>query len=1285
MSDTVVASSGAELDREVAECSEAAESELAPELETTEDEVGSLDEQSGATLAGSGDSTGPGVGGGGGSEHIVMVHVGAGETFCVRVGDQVQHVRGPATVRMMSTNGPPMPMQMQVPPGHLVQQIVDENGILTHVILAPQMGTGPYYFPGVLPSNLMPSPMALTPISGYQADGPTAEAGSASFSDGQQPNSTSATATTAGAGSSSEDWYPAYQHCKRQPQPGVGGRLQRMRRSPDRHHQQQYFAPRRKRFAASQSDWGGNGVRHQQQQHYYQNSFDHGNHQSKQHLFRNRHNWNHCNNNTNVSDNFNSNGYQHYSGYQSGFRRRHHFSERGGARTNEHYLNDAGGIEQDVRFNNKLPTLETPQPPQISEIESTSVVIQVWPPSGLTDDDLLEAAYELHLSEKSARGPYSRVFDGQAEEICLRDLQPGQRYWAKSLAKLTDSISGFSLAAQFRTSPAQPAAPALPPELIGRPGANWLALRWAPAARDNGASVTAYVLECAASDRPGAEYQEVYRGPLLHHRCDGLSPGTAYWFRVAAVNALGQGDYSPTVVIATSDPAAAANNARAAPERPRPPKRLRLRNSAGAGRYVLVWSAPEDDGGCPIEEYLLEAGPTLSYSVPAEQREFDAANWLPAGRPHSVSVRASSSAGLSEPSESLSVTIPAPPGPPGPPRLRGPPRNGEMRLAWSEPGNDGGAPVTGYEARARLEDDASSSLSSPEATATTTVSSSTLHCSIAKLIPGANYIVTVRAANAAGFGPWSNRLRAVCGPPLPPAPSAPSVSVSLGSSTGSHEPLRDAQVNDDAAELTMLDGELVDADLPRVSALVSWEAPKLTPAAASSSSTLSSSGAVTDYRLECRVETGDGEAEEQEFRLLYSGELLSYKVKDLQAATAYSFRVQANNISGAGEFSPATIVTTPAAPPGPVESLRQTSAQTSSVTVAWQPSSASNGAPITGYEIFLAESDKTVSTAERTERVGADQNELTLHQLQPDCRYNIRVRAVNSAGCGSFSRPCLRASTLCLPPPRIECLPCGGGSTAVRLRWAPAASVSGYGEPPISYQVEMSSAAGEDSATVWQQVYQGTGHCARVGRLAELTAYEFRIRALNPAGPGPYGPTAQPARFTTGRSPPPPPQPPRVFDVTTTACRVEWSAPNNWSSTNWTANGESPLQFVLHMLQIGDCGNSEYRQVYKGPETSCHLGCLRPNAEYRLRVAAIRQCPDTQEELVSSFSNTAVFQARPNSSVGGSGSSSYSSCSRRSGGNVSMAPLSEAAMCSANRVAWSRGGLPPPFWQPLHC
>lgn len=57
---------------------------------------------------------------------------------------------GPATVRMVSNSGPPMPMPMQVPPGHMVQQIVDENGILTHVILSPQI-------PGVPTSPLMVS------------------------------------------------------------------------------------------------------------------------------------------------------------------------------------------------------------------------------------------------------------------------------------------------------------------------------------------------------------------------------------------------------------------------------------------------------------------------------------------------------------------------------------------------------------------------------------------------------------------------------------------------------------------------------------------------------------------------------------------------------------------------------------------------------------------------------------------------------------------------------------------------------------------------------------------------------------------------------------------------------------------------------------------------------------------------------------------------------------------------------------------------------------------------
>ena len=45
---------------------------------------------------------------------------------------------GPATVPMVSPNGPPHPMPLQVPPGHIVQQVIDEQGTLRHVILSLQ-------------------------------------------------------------------------------------------------------------------------------------------------------------------------------------------------------------------------------------------------------------------------------------------------------------------------------------------------------------------------------------------------------------------------------------------------------------------------------------------------------------------------------------------------------------------------------------------------------------------------------------------------------------------------------------------------------------------------------------------------------------------------------------------------------------------------------------------------------------------------------------------------------------------------------------------------------------------------------------------------------------------------------------------------------------------------------------------------------------------------------------------------------------------------------------------
>uniref|UniRef100_A0A1I8F6F5 Kinesin motor domain-containing protein n=1 Tax=Macrostomum lignano TaxID=282301 RepID=A0A1I8F6F5_9PLAT len=103
-------------------------------------------------------------------------------------------------------------------------------------------------------------------------------------------------------------------------------------------------------------------------QHYYQNSFDQEIISLSSTCFATVTNWNHCNNNTNIS-----------------------------------------------------------------EIESTSVVIQVWPPSGLTDDDAAGSRLRVGICRKSRpEVRTARVFERPSAKRFLPacgPAQPGQRYW----------------------------------------------------------------------------------------------------------------------------------------------------------------------------------------------------------------------------------------------------------------------------------------------------------------------------------------------------------------------------------------------------------------------------------------------------------------------------------------------------------------------------------------------------------------------------------------------------------------------------------------------------------------------------------------------------------------------------------------------------------------------------------------------------------------------------------------------------------------------------------------
>ncbi|VDM61315.1 unnamed protein product [Angiostrongylus costaricensis] len=93
-----------------------------------------------------------------GAPNDLFVHIQMGETLNILVGNDVQNITGPATVRMVGECGmSPSALPIHVPPGHVIHQIVDEQGILRHLILSPETPSPPRFPP---PNAASPSFMS---------------------------------------------------------------------------------------------------------------------------------------------------------------------------------------------------------------------------------------------------------------------------------------------------------------------------------------------------------------------------------------------------------------------------------------------------------------------------------------------------------------------------------------------------------------------------------------------------------------------------------------------------------------------------------------------------------------------------------------------------------------------------------------------------------------------------------------------------------------------------------------------------------------------------------------------------------------------------------------------------------------------------------------------------------------------------------------------------------------------------------------------------------------------
>ncbi|XP_059616708.1 fibronectin type-III domain-containing protein 3A [Phlebotomus argentipes] len=1069
------------------------------------------------------------------------------------------HDFGPVTVPMVSQSGsPPIPMPVQVPPGHLMQQIVDENGTLRHVILSTAHnqqihGQGSvqgvqHHIHGHYIAANGTTPSFYGPLAaGYPGPGPGAH------------------------------FHPI-----------PGGHLQPQQLSHSPHSP----SPPNNNYHKDE--------RTQRQHTKLLRKLDQQ--QQKQREM-----------NSALSTPAHSPSPR--KSELNGLRRTTPASRNGASSvgTSEDGEESSSVPDEEDDYQPLIDQLSAVQSPQVSEVMSKSALLQ-WaaPPNSeqvtLNPRDL---QYEVLLSDRGKDGKYKSIFKGSSLSCRIQDLRPGQEYSVCLQVHYQELQGSASEPTVFTTPPCPPDTP-FAPKLITRTK-NSLQVRW-NATADNGSHILHYILEY--DEGKGKEFVEVCKTKGRQYSLTKLQPSTWYSFRLAAVNDCGKSPYSdiitfctaanpppqpaaPTLASATStslrlewirrsqeeeyvlqmadkesghgylpmytgrDTVYECINLRRAtvfhfrlkaenevgsspwsdeviyrtlPERPGRPGKPQVKGKIHATNFKAKWEPPSDRGGSEIKMYYLEINAGAGFERVYMGCDTEAiCDRLSPGTTYQIRVWCEGAAGASAPSEPCTVTTEAvAPVAPPPPFCSTPPGPYATVLRWERPDYNGGAPVTEYEVemeggvpRQRVH----------------VYRGKDTQCVAKDLVPGEVYVAQVRAINRIGAGPWSEDGSFAAGAARPGVPGRPEVAVRS------------------ATHLT-----------------VSWEEP-------------ATNGAfISEYRLESAVNN-----QEDCYNIAYQGVQTMAEVRNLMPFTTYFFRVCATNAAGISDFSTLVSAKTPAAAPNApvIDSCDITSTE---VTVYWRAPDC-HGSPIRHYSIECA--DHTVATEDAV-------TEYCIGDLQPETLYKIKIQAVNDVGAGPLSSA-LRVTTLPLPPkpPRLECT--AAGHNFVKLKWGDGKNIDF-----TRYHVEMMNNRSREFVTV----YTGTSFTCRVPKLQEQATYVFRICAeTDHAGIGDY---SDEVAFETTAALPSSIKSPRIYEPAAVTAPQD-SSNCDHIHVEWQHSKNTFPDPVEYILQCTRSKEQDYKQIYRGPETRFTVENLECGVEYCLRVCPVRLMA-TGECLPGSFS-----------------------------------------------------------------
>ena len=514
-----------------------------------------------------------------------------------------------------------------------------------------------------------------------------------------------------------------------------------------------------------------------------------------------------------------------------------------------------------------------------------------------------------------------------------------------------------------------------------------------------------------------------------------LEPGKEYNFRIKAVNSEGE-----------SEPLEAEKSVTllGKPGKPEGPLDIYDVHENGC---TLEWSPPKEDGGLPIQNYIIEKKDTLTGRwVPAGKTFGDETKakvtGLEPGKRYEFRVKAVNDAGESEPLEGdRSIIAKNPfeePGPPGMPEIKDYDKD-FVELEWEPPIRDGGAPITGYIIEKRTR-------GSPDFVQAVEVRGNVCHGKVPRLKEGEKYEFRVRAVNKAG-------------------PSAPSEATKPH--TAKARFLKPHIDRTNLLSLTVRVGQMVSFDVD----VTGEPPPKI------------------NWIFKGReLFTGN----------TYLIDNVDYNTKfNLSRATRHEsgvYTITAMNSAGADEAQvEITVLSKPSQPNGPLEVF---DIYDEGCKLKWKPPDDDGGTPIEYYEIEKLDEEtgrwvpcgKTLDT------------KCEVANLIPGHKYKFRVKAVNKEG---ESDELETHHSIVAKNPFDE--PGKPGKPEITdwdkdhvdLKWAPPETDGGA--PITGYIIEKRKKGThkwQPAKTTSTPITQAT-----VPDLEEGEEYEFRVLAVNKAGP----------------------------------------------------------------------------------------------------------------------------------------------------------------------------------------